>query len=344
MPASYTQKEIATQLDAWNNALQTLHQQQGAIQDFWQGNPYDYIIFTGCGSTHYLSLTAANLMQTKLGVLSRAVPASELLLNPGSVYIEGKRPLLITISRSAETTETVLAARDFQKRYGDHIVAITCYDNRPLNDLASLVLVAPAGQEESVAQTRSFSSMLVLVEGMINILSGAPIESVTYALTHDAIENLHAFASPYSNPEKFNQYFYLGSGPQFGIASEAMLKMKEMSLTHAEAYHPLEFRHGPMSMVDEQTLVVGLFGENDYQAGKEVLIQMAGLGATTLCIAPHAEADYRINLEHSTPHMVQYMPLIQWLAFSRAAQKNLNPDQPRNLASVVHLQDGVSLG
>lgn len=344
MTGSHTRNEIATQLDAWNNALAVLHENQDIIKNTWQAGHYDQIIFTGCGSTHYLALTAANLMQSRLGIASRAVPASELLLHPGSVYTNTSHPLLITISRSAETTETVQAARDFKTRYGDHIILITCYEDRPLNDLATLELIAPAGQEESVAQTRSFSAMLVLIEGLIDTLNGSFTRSLTFAQTHEVIQGLHDFATPLSDPQRFNQYFYLGSGARYGIAAEGMLKMKEMSLTHAEAYHPLEFRHGPMSMVDEHTVIVGLLGTSGYQAEKDVLTQMGKLGATVLTISPHTDADYVIATDDDTPLMVQYMPLIQWLAYTRATQKNLNPDLPRNLESVVHLQDGVSQG
>ena len=57
------------------------------------------------------------------------------------------------------------------------------------------------------------------------------------------------------------RFFFLGSGPFYGLACEAMLKLKEMSLSYAEPYHFLEFRHGPMSMVDARTLVVGLLSD-----------------------------------------------------------------------------------
>lgn len=340
MQNQFTRYEIATQVDAWQNALETLQHNQQAITTLWQQNHYDQVIVTGCGSTHYLSLAAANTMQSTLGLPTRAVPASELILHPESVYIKDSRPLLIAVSRSAETTETVQAVRDFRARYGDDVVVITCYEGRPLNDMAKLALVAPAGQEESIAQTRSFSAMLVLVEGFTRILAGQPIDA--QAITHDnaAIQSLQDFVAPYSDPDKVRQYFYLGSGPRYGLAAEAMLKMKEMSLTHAEAYHPLEFRHGPMSMVDEQTVIVGLLGKEGYQAEYDVLTEMRALGGKTLCIAPHPDADYVIRADEPTPTLVQYMPLIQWLAYSRAVQKGLNPDRPRNLESVVHLRDG----
>lgn len=342
MRGAHTQNEIATQVDAWTNAVEVIKANEAAIQKFWQDGSYDYVIFTGCGSTHYLSIIAANLMQATTGIAAKAVPASELIFHPDAVYTKDSTPLLVTISRSAETTETVQAAQAFKNKYGDHIVTIANYGDRPLNKFATLELIAPAGQEESVAQTRSFSAMTVLAEGFIRIVGGQSYAHTTVNRSNADIQSLADDVAPYSNPETYTQYFYLGSGPRFGLAEEAMLKMKEMSLTYAEAYHPMEFRHGPMSMVDQQTVVVGLLGDENYAAERKVLDEMKALGATTICIAPHEAADYVVDSSTDYPSLVQYLPLIQWVAFSRSIQKGLDPDNPRNLTSVVHLEDDIS--
>ena len=342
MRGAHTQTEIATQVDAWTNAVDVIKSNEAAIRSFWRNGGYDTVIFTGCGSTHYLSMIAANYMQSTTGIAARAVPASELIFHPEAIYAKNSKPLLVTISRSAETTETVRAARAFKDQYGDHVVTIANYGDRPLNEFATLELIAPAGQEQSVAQTRSFSAMTVLAEGFIRVIGGQSYAQTSVKRTNADIQSLADFVEPYSNPANYSQYFYLGSGPRFGLAEEAMLKMKEMSLTYAEAYHPMEFRHGPMSMVDQQTVVVGLLGEEAYEAERTVFDEMKALGAATLCIAPNSDADYVVDASPSLPTLVQYLPMIQWLAFSRAIQKGLDPDNPRNLTSVVHLQDEFS--
>ena len=248
----------------------------------------------------------------------------------------------MTISRSAATTETVQAAQAFRQRFGPHVLTLSCYDDKPLNQEAALSLAATAGQEVSVAQTRSFSSMLVLAEGFARIISGSTLSAERFDEDNAAtIDQARLFAESYSSPQRFTQYFYLGSGPLYGLAAEGMLKMKEMSLTHAEAYHPMEFRHGPMSMVDSQTVVVGLIGDQGQEVELEVLDEMRGLGATTIAVGPLAAADYPLTTAPSRASLVRYMPVIQWMAFSRAVQKGLDPDHPRNLTQVVHLPDGA---
>src|SRR5687768_15272209 len=100
MQSSYTHSEIISQMDAWKDALATVTSQSDVIQKLWQQGNYEFLIFTGCGSTYYLAQIAASLFQAKLSVFARAVPASELLLRPESIYLPQKRTLLVTISRS----------------------------------------------------------------------------------------------------------------------------------------------------------------------------------------------------------------------------------------------------
>ena len=81
-----------------------------------------------------------------------------------------------------------------------------------------------------------------------------------------------------------DRIFFLGAGPLYGLANEVMLETKEMSLYYAEAYHPLEFRHGPMSMVNERTLVMGFLSDTGQAEQMHVLKDMKELGARTVAL------------------------------------------------------------
>lgn len=332
MLTDFTRTEIQTQADAWQNALDVLHAQQDVLQALWATANADSLIFTGCGSTYYLAQTAACVAQQHTGVMARGMPASELMLHPASIYPVNSKPILVAISRSAATTETIHAVQAFRHEYAAPVVVISCYDDRPLNLEATLNLAVPAGQEQSIAQTRSFSSMLLMAEGVANVWAGQGLHPMRLA-GHEFVQRASLFAESYADPIRFTRYFYLGSGPRYGLACEAMLKMKEMSLTHAEAFHPMEFRHGPKSMVDEQTLVVGLLSEQGYVEEKAVLNEMRLLGATTIELSTNPDADFNVP---ENP-LVHYLPPLQWLAYHRAVKKALDPDHPRHLEQVVQL-------
>jgi glucosamine--fructose-6-phosphate aminotransferase (isomerizing) len=255
--------------------------------------------------------------------------------------------MLVAISRSGETTETLRAMETFRARDSGPVVGVVCYPDTSLEKLTSISLVAREAHEQSVAQTRSFTSMLIAVQALVSIMAGQPLSSrfcelpeLGAAIIKDSLD----LARQLGGDAGLERFYFLGSGPFYGLACEAMLKMKEMSLSYSEAYHFLEFRHGPMSMVNRQTLVVGLLSEAALAHEIAVLKDMRALGGRVLAITPvkvpPEAADYQIVLPKGLTDMERgalYLPALQLLAFYRSLRNGLNPDTPTNLTAVVNL-------
>ncbi len=155
----HTFEEILSQPRVWQSALQVLAKEADATDHFLQQGGFDSVVFTGCGSTYYLSLAAASVWReyTKLNI--HAFPASEVWLNPSTTRSVGRHPLLVAVSRSGATTETLRACQAFRARENGDILTVSCYPGAPLTELGSLNLLFPDSREESCAQTRSFSTM-----------------------------------------------------------------------------------------------------------------------------------------------------------------------------------------
>ncbi len=234
-------------------------------------------------------------MQAQTGVVCRAVPASEFAFFAPAVVADAEHTLLVAISRSGTTSETVAAIRKFRALGGAGVWGITCYPETPVAQDVDLVFTIPGAQEESIAQTRSFASMLVVVQALAGYLGGqdASMLEVLPKVAQSILAQAEAGMASLAGNLELTRFFFLGSGPQFGMASEAMLKMKEMSLTGSEAYHFYEFRHGPKAMVDDTTLVVGLLSKAAYAQEQAVLQEMADLGGTILSLGPRAEGRRR---------------------------------------------------
>ena len=330
-----TYREIKSQSEAWQNALDVAN-----ASSLPHAAGYEQVIFTGCGSTYYLSLAAAALYQELTGRAARAVPASEMLLNPQIVVRENVPQLLVAISRSGTTTETTRVAEEFKAEGRGNVIAITCYDSALVN-LSDISLVIPEGQEASVAQTRSFASMYVAATAFCARIAGRGdlLEAVKKlpAIGKRLIENYESFAKEMGENLEVDRFYFLGSGIRHGLACEVNLKMKEMTLTHSEPFHFLEFRHGPMSMVNEKAVVVGLLSESNRSHEKAVLNEMQALGGRPVALA---ESDADISFESQIPESargVLYLPVLQLMAFYRSLAKGLNPDRPKNLTAVVQL-------
>ena len=341
----FTYQEIMSQPAVWEESLQVFAALQSRLLEAWGQMQAKRVIFTGCGSTYYLSKTAASLFETLTGVPASAYPGSEFLLFPERILHDAAETLLVTISRSGTTTETLYAQRAFRQRGGLANWTISCYPQSPLAVQADLTLPVEAAQEQSVAQTRSFASMLLTAQALAAAIGGQDV-SVLQGLPAAAVrlleENGELMASLGGRLD-FDRLVFLGSSHQYGVANEAMLKMTEMSLSFSSAFHFLEYRHGPMSMANEKALISGLLSAEAFHQEQQVLAEMKALGASTLALNPTSaagEADWQINLPGSLPDWarpVLYLPPLQLFAYHRAIAKGLDPDNPRNLTQVVYL-------
>lgn len=334
-PTDYhTYNEIKSQTQAWAQALDVTN-----ASDLPKAGDYDQVIFTGCGSTYYQSLSAAALYQIQTGRPARAIPGGELLLNSQTV-LSNQKTLLVAISRSGTTTETVKAVEKFKSENRGDVLVISNY-NETLSRMANVNIVIDKGQEESVAQTRSFASMFVAVSALCARMAGKDNLLTEIAalpkIGNTLMEKYETYAKEIGENLEFDRFYFLGSGIRYGLACEVNLKMKEMTLTHSEPFHFMEFRHGPMSMVNQQAVVAGMLSDANRVHEAKVLSEMKMLGGTVASFG-ESEADvcFESNISENM-RAVLYLPVLQLMAFYRSLAKGFNPDRPKNLTAVVKL-------
>jgi glucosamine--fructose-6-phosphate aminotransferase (isomerizing) len=285
----------------------------------------------------------------RLGLNAWGFPASEIVYFPELLPLEQAN--LLAISRSGATTETLWAVEHFRNAVpAGRVLTITTQPTSPLASAADYVFSAAAAQERSVAQTRSFTSMFLLSqcvagtlagdEGLVKRLQRLP------AVLDGLIEKNFALARELGEDDSLERFFFLGGGSNYGLACEAMLKTKEMTRSWAEAFHPLEFRHGPMSVVDDHSLVVCLVSDKEQEAEMRVVRDLQKLEARILVLVEDASRvdcsgiEYVVELKSSLKDWERgalYLPFIHWMDYYRTLAKGLNPDQPSNLTAVVEL-------
>ncbi len=340
-PGMFTRNEILSQPAAWEAALALLQSRSAEIQSACRGESFSHIYFTGCGSTYYLSLAAAALFSQLTGQPARSLPASELWLYPGSAYPAQGRALLVAVSRSGETSETLNACQAFNDCHHGRLVTITCYPDSPLAQLGSLNLVFPSGQENSVAQTRSFSTLYLAATALATLAADRvdlfhslrPLPPAGARL----LETAHPLLNQLGSDLSLDRFYFLGSSLRYGLAAELSLKMKEMSLSHSEPFHFMEFRHGPKSMVASTALVVGLRAESQRRRETAVLDEIQAMGARLLVLDEQdAQVEFHSGVDE-TVRSILYLPAGQLLALARSLSKGLNPDRPAHLEAVVKL-------
>ena len=343
-------EDIKTQASAWKTALVAVESRAEDFQKFFAKKPGE-LLFAACGSPYYLGLANATLWRERLGLRVTVVPSSEVMLFPETVLPFAGHPVLLTASRSGETTETVRAAETFAKRFPGRTILIGCQSESQMGRLADLAIIIPEGDEDVIPQTRSFSSMYLAAQYLVALLADDAKLADALRRLPDLLPGLLDRWEPVvqrAAEADWDSAVFLGGGPLYGVAVEATLKLTEMSLSSAVSYHTLEVRHGPRSIIDESTLVVGLGSLRGAPHERQVLAELAeetphvlafthGDGWDLSEIATEVPLGDRIP-EHALGLL--YLPLLQLLAYHRALHKRVNPDESRNLTSHIELPEG----
>lgn len=298
-------------------------------------------LFVGAGTSYHASLFAEYCaMSFGLENVRGVVPgefgqfASHLTPND----------LVVLVSQSGETADTITAGR-LAKSRGSKLVTIT---NSPLSTLAhdaDKVLPVNCGLEVAVAATKSYTAQLTLITLALSRAVGEPSKGISvvrdasnslYNLTSDTQRKLvKQLAQDFGSSRDI---FVLGRGFQNVTARESALKLKEVSGVRAEAFFLSEMKHGPLSLIDDDSRAIIFFGDAEYAAAKIAASELAVRGARIYTVGPQrvSESEFHIRTEDiglGLP-ICQIAP-IQLLSCELARLRGRDPDRPRNLAKSV---------
>lgn len=345
--------EIVTQELAWKEAVEVASAQKSAASAFIECTQPTRVLFAGCTSPYYGGLCAASFWNAETSLEADAFPSSELVLFPHLYYPRaGKAPVMLALSRSGKTTETIWAMEAFELRFPGRSALIGCSNlDGPLAQMASLKLFLPRSNETTTPQTRSLSAMLLLSmllgsiagknESIEQLLMAAPkLAGKIVAKAEPVVEGLF-------RGKCFQNIFILGSGPLYGMAREFGLKCMEMSTTDSFSYPFLESRHGPRALIDENTLVIGLYSRAGARYEARVMDEITrNHHATTLAVTP--ETGWETGAVTATAPVdcgwpdsmlsLAYLPVGQLAAYHCAMARGFNPDVARNHTSFVEIE------
>ena len=317
----------------------------------------EQVLILACGTSYYSGSVAKYWLESMAKIPTAVEVASEYRYRDS---VPNPRTLVVTISQSGETADTLAALR--HARAEGQVIAVVV--NVPTSSMAreaDLLLPTHAGPEIGVASTKAFTCQLAVLAALaanlarakgklsrdeereiVGHLQEAP-EALNAALGHD--EDIKAIA-PLIAPAR--DVLYLGRGPDYPMAMEGALKLKEISYIHAEGYAAGEMKHGPIALIDDAVPVIVLapsgplfektvsnMQEVRARGGKIVLISdargiaEAGEGCMATIEMPEV---------HPLIAPLVYAVPVQLLAYHVAVLKGTDVDQPRNLAKSVTVE------
>ena len=309
-----------------------------------------------CGTSYHSGMVSKYWIEKYAGIPCQVEVASEFRYRHTVI---AKNTLLITISQSGETADTLAALRKAKEQ---GLLASMTVCNVPGSSLvreSDLCLMTNAGPEIGVASTKAFTTqltallLLTVALAKRNGMSENQEAEIVNAL-HQLPDLVQQALALDSKIEKISQLFadkhhslFLGRGPMFPIAQEGALKLKEISYIHAEAYPAGELKHGPLALVDEDMPIIAVAPKNDLL---EKLIsnleEVKARGGELFVFADQSVQLHDLDDQHlvSLPTVpsclepIVYIIPLQLLSYHVAVLKGTDVDQPRNLAKSVTVE------
>ena len=285
-------------------------------------------IIIGCGTSYNLAVSLAAVFNAH-GRRAIAVPGGEWLRRPEAYLPDPTGAHVIALSRSGETTETVAAAAA-SRATGLVVTALTCEREGALAREADHLAFTPTHGEEGIVMTSSASLMLLLGLRMAGVAIPTAVTEQAESLAKALDERLAGLLTDRSH------FVYLGGGAHYGICLEASLKLQEMSQSYTQAFHPLEYRHGPVSLLDERTLVVTLYDPRTAQEEAQLVAELREKGALVVGLGGPGDISLDLDVADELRGLV-CLPALQLLGERVAQRRNVDTVAPRHLTKVVKL-------
>ncbi|MBW0445057.1 glutamine--fructose-6-phosphate transaminase (isomerizing) [Paraburkholderia phenoliruptrix] len=356
----YMHKEIFEQPSAIADAIETVHTVTADL--FGQGARHafreiDSVLVIACGTSYYAGMTARYWLESLAKVPTQVEVASEYRYRSS---VHNPNTLVVVVSQSGETADTLAALRHAQSHGHRHTLAICNVASSTMMRQAELQYLTSAGPEIGVASTKAFTSQLVALF-LLALTLGKQRGRLTAAQESEFLEQLHRLPGKLNSvlaletqivawAETFartDHALFLGRGLHYPIALEGALKLKEISYVHAEAYPAGELKHGPLALVTSQMPVVTV-APNDALLDKlksnmqEVRARSGQLYVFADVDSRIAEADglhvIRMPEHYGSLSPVLHVVPLQLLAYHTACARGTDVDKPRNLAKSVTVE------
>ena len=314
------------------------------------------IMIVACGSAYHTGVTSKYIFEGLARIPVEVDVASEFRYRD-PILEEGT--LVVVISQSGETADTLAALRESKKR-GAKVLGIVNVVGSSIAREADNVMYTWAGPEIAVATTKAYSAQLIALY-LLAMKFGNVRGTVNDTQLQDMIEDLKALPAQVemllNNKEKIQRFanrylaakdvFFIGRGIDYAISMEGSLKLKEISYIHSEAYAAGELKHGTISLIEEGTLVASVLTQKDlYKKMISNMVEVGTRGAFVLAVTcednteVEKAADYVVYIPETNKYFTNSLAIIplQLFGYYIAVGRGCDVDKPRNLAKSVTVE------
>lgn len=371
---SWTAKEIYQQPETWKKTLKLIKERKDEIRAFINpllDNPKLDIVFTGAGTSEYIGNALFSFINTCTGFRARSAASTDIVETPENYLNKDAVTLLVSFGRSGNSPESVGAVEAADAVCGKNVyhLFITCNKDgalaksAPGRDNALDINLAPETHDQSFAMTSSFSNMMLaamLCFSLDHLLeTEARLEDVIFK-GQEFLNHGYKACEDLVDSYDFNRIVYLGANVLKGIAQESQLKICELTAGQVTTTFdsPLGFRHGPKSVINDQTLTVIYISDDPYQRQyevdliKEMAAQRKGNKLAAVAARKYSDIEELVDLyidfgllfaKNNMYLAFDYILAAQVIALFKSIKMGITPDNPCPTGEVNRVVQGVTI-
>ncbi len=345
---SLTKDEIFSQYAALRRTVPYVRDRADDLQRFFRRSHHQGITYVGSGSSFCLCQSAELHAKLRLKTPASVLAAGDLMINFSHYRDMIRDTLLIAPSRSGSTTEVVHAYHMARKELNVPCMSICASEDSDLAAECDLTLEIPWAFDRSVCQTRTVTNLYAANLVKVALLGG---DELLLREIDDVVEAGDAFMEQYAPLLKgiaenmtWTRAVVLGDSEIQGIAAEGAVALMEIPQVHANYYHTLDVRHGPMVLLDRKTLVIMAVSPHGIGFQRDLVRDLRKKGCLVITVGIRTNGGWASDLHVETRPVQNYavvgIPFIfvpQAIGYYRAVACGINPDEPDGLDPWIEL-------
>ncbi len=338
--------EIFTQTEDLLKTQELLLQRKEELTAYLK-QPYSNLIFMGCGSSYMLSCGASKMFSCHTDKKAIGLAGGEVMLNPGQYAEVFADALVVVTSRSGETSEVIYAIQEMKKITQFKVLGLLASESCTLKDMSDVSVLIPWAFDHSICQTRNISNFYYSLMMFYTFYKGDTELEQCFAeffqVQTEYISKIEADCMEIAK-KGWDNVTVLADGEVSGVTCEGALAFTEISILPGEYSNMLDYRHGPIVLVNDKKLVIVLLNPTEITQQKSMVDDLKRRGAFVITLGQETQetwgSDYHISLDFVKRYEawgIPFVNLCQVLAFHKALVDGHDPDVPVGLNAFVKL-------
>lgn len=343
-----TEQEIMEQHIALTRTYDYMMEKRAEMDAFFTKNPQRRFVFFGCGSSYMLAKSGLQLIAACKGSSANAIAGGDYLVNPDFYEETIKDSIIVTLSRSGQTSEIVRDVAYIKEKYGNPIVSLSMKDDNDIMKYSDLDITMDWCYDKSVCQTRTVTNLYTALLMMTAFYNK---DQDLLASVKAAVDANEAFKNEYRSvleevaKKDWENAIVLADGAPIGIAEEGALAFTEITMLTGQCFHLLDYRHGPMVLNDEHTLTIVLVQPKEEKLQRDMIEDLKTHKGTIITVSKYEGNEFGTAANVCIKDIPRYeawgIPFIyvsQMAAYAKSIQLGRNPDQPVGLDAFITLK------